>query len=853
MALECGAYSKTTWLCDMLKQGFEPIPGYRLEQFLGRGQFGEVWRASSPGGTQVALKFLNVRERQGRKEFRAIQKVKGIRHPHLVQTYALWLLDENNQVIDDAAFESDQSIMMETVRGTMVYQPSVEVSQKKPSMLVIATVLCDQNLMERMRDCQKKGSSGIPVPELLGYVEDAAKAIDFLNAPRHEMGDGPVAIHHCDIKPENIMIVGDLAVVGDFGVARILRSGGSESRSTTMGGSVAYAPPETFDNRTESSSDQYSLAITYFELRTGKLPFPEDSAAQVMRDKIAGALNFSEVTPAEAKVLMRATSVDPAKRFPTARAFVESLQQAFSVTPKRKASLGWLGGAIIGTAASVLITIAVLINGNPTEPIEKPTPPPDWAALYQEAKSEFVGAAGNTDLRNKAIGKAVRSIKEGDIQPKILERIGIDPPSEPNPDDSDEDRALQRFSVRSPIQTVVKASGDLLSFISLQDNQIKHAKVDGMGVIDQVIWLENELVMLDVEKKLFRIPGLVEIPSEESLSAIPIEMTSERPAGNAWLRMSPSGNLKKLFLIDGEKEKKSTAKASGLGALKRSELTLSIFDYNGVDELKPIVFDRSLVWKSPLSIAKPKLTADHEGRFFLIACTDDNSLAVHILYDTVEQESFELNGTALFRSLKELKDLTFVDGNGTFVFVGTSLDEDQETLGWCWRGNDGWEVQLIERENTDPIVGLHSNAQGCFVATLTTGFLEGQQSEPKGPWQLLRYPKFEDALMASVTDSTDTINAICGLDADWNLVGTRGGRLLLRFRDEPPSESSFEISQPFNDTIKAIRQVGNRIVVVTQEVAIVWFDVDEILFTAKVSRGAGVKPIAPTLSPTVGS
>lgn len=838
----------------MLKQGFEPIPGYRLEQFLGRGQFGEVWRASSPGGTQVALKFLNVRERQGRKEFRAIQKVKGIRHPHLVQTYALWLLDENNQVIDDAAFESDQSIMLESVRGTMVCQTSVETTQKKPSMLVIATVLCDQNLMERMTDCQKKGDTGIPVPELLGYVEDAAKAIDFLNATRHEMGDGPVAIHHCDIKPENIMIVGDLAVVGDFGVARILRSGGTDSRSTTMGGSVAYAPPETFDNRTESSSDQYALAITYFELRTGKLPFPEESAAQVMRDKLAGALNFGDVTPAEAKILMRATSVDPAKRFPTARAFVDSLQQAFSTKPKRKTSGGWLGGAVIGTAASVLLTAVVLINRKPQEVIVPLTPPPpDWVALYQEAKGEFIKSTANTELRNIAIEKAARSIKEGGIQPRIIERIGIDPPPEPSPDDSDEDRAFHRFAVRVPIQSIVKAAGNSLNFISLRDNQTKHLKVDGVGEIDQVQWMENELVILNVNKQLFRVPGLVEMPTDEILSAIPIELPSRRPNDNVWLRMSQSGDLKKLFLIDGEKEKKPSTKASGLGALKRSELTLSIFEYNGIDEPRPIVFDRALVWKSSLTSPKPKLTTDEQGRFFLVSCSDENAHTIHILHDTVEQKSFELTNSPLFQRFKELKDVAFVDANGTFVFVGTSLEDDQETLGWCWRGTDSWEVQLFERENTDPILGLCSNARGSFVATVTTGFLRGEQPQPNGPWQLVRYPKFEDALMANVTDSTDTINAICELDSDWTLVGTRGGKLLLRFRDEPPSGSSFEVSQPLDDTIKAIRQVGTRIVVVTQDVAIVWFDVEEILFTAKACRKAGVKPIAPTLSPTVGS
>ncbi len=341
----------------MLTVGFEPIPGYRLENFLGRGQFGEVWRASSPGGTHVALKFLNVRERQGRKEFRAIQKVKGIRHPHLVLTYALWLLDENMQVIDDAAFDNNHSLLNDTFGATLLRMPVQQADKQKPFMLVIATVLCEQNLMERLRDYNQKGKRGFPFQELIGYIEDAAKAIDFLNTPRHELGDGQVAIHHCDIKPENIMVLGDLAVVGDFGVARIL-SAGADSRTTSMAGSVAYAAPETFDNRIEATSDQYSLAITYYELRTGKLPFPEESQAQVIKDKLAGKLDFSDVPVGEAKVLRRAMAVLPGDRYPTARAFVDALRSAGGDVPQRAPTLTTLltlafaGALVLGLVSS---------------------------------------------------------------------------------------------------------------------------------------------------------------------------------------------------------------------------------------------------------------------------------------------------------------------------------------------------------------------------------------------------------------------------------------------------------------------------------------------------------------------
>ena len=118
----------------MLKEGFEPIRGYRLLNFLGRGQFGEVWRSTSPGGTHVALKFLNVREQQGRTEFRAIQKVKGIRYPHLALTYALWLLDDNLQVIEDAAFDRNQTLMKESMGGTLILQAPEESESREASM-----------------------------------------------------------------------------------------------------------------------------------------------------------------------------------------------------------------------------------------------------------------------------------------------------------------------------------------------------------------------------------------------------------------------------------------------------------------------------------------------------------------------------------------------------------------------------------------------------------------------------------------------------------------------------------------------------------------------------------------------
>src|SRR5262249_16919680 len=138
--------------------------------------------------------------------------------------------------------------------------------------LIIAMGLGEKSLMDRLRECQKQGLPGIPRDELLEYMENAARALDFLNQPRHDLGSGPVAIHHCAIKPQNILIVGGAAQVCDFGLARVL----GDVRVTQAQWTAAYVAPEVVADQAgkpSKSTDQYCLAITYIELRTGALPF----------------------------------------------------------------------------------------------------------------------------------------------------------------------------------------------------------------------------------------------------------------------------------------------------------------------------------------------------------------------------------------------------------------------------------------------------------------------------------------------------------------------------------------------------------------------------------------------------
>ena len=287
----------------MLQTGQTPIPGYKLEKFLGRGNFGEVWQASSPGGTKCALKFLNLRERQGRKELRAIQRLKQIRHANLMPFNAMWLLDDQQRVVPDDHLEDSHSFMEDTQRQTLISTPQI-AEEDKPKTLVIAMPVAEGNLLELLKQRQDIGQE-IPVEELLIYMMDAARALDYLNTQRHEYAGEIVAVQHGDVKPENLVLLGGSVLLCDFGVARTLGDG-ADTRGTSLGGSLAYMAPECLAGQASNHSDQFSLAISYVELRTGHLPFADESMSQVIEDRRKGVLNLEGLTPQEGHVIRQA-------------------------------------------------------------------------------------------------------------------------------------------------------------------------------------------------------------------------------------------------------------------------------------------------------------------------------------------------------------------------------------------------------------------------------------------------------------------------------------------------------------------------------------------------------------------
>ncbi|HJT77190.1 MAG TPA: bifunctional serine/threonine-protein kinase/formylglycine-generating enzyme family protein, partial [Gemmataceae bacterium] len=276
----------------LLAAGQRPLPDYELVVRLGRGGCGEVWKARGPGGFDVALKFVLLREPAGDVELRALEVMKGIRHAHLLPLFGAW---------------------------------------QREDMLIIAMELADRALYQRWKEARGEGLPGIPAPELLEYLHEAAKGLDYLNDQRHPSPTGElVGIQHRDVKPENLLLVGGMVKVGDCGLARLLEHtvAAVSDRMTPL-----YAAPEFFNGQATRWSDQYSLAVTYCQLRGGRLPFGENWLEAMGKLARMEAPDLSMLPEAERPVVTRALAREPKERWPTCRAFAEALAEAGRPAP----------------------------------------------------------------------------------------------------------------------------------------------------------------------------------------------------------------------------------------------------------------------------------------------------------------------------------------------------------------------------------------------------------------------------------------------------------------------------------------------------------------------------------------
>jgi formylglycine-generating enzyme required for sulfatase activity len=135
-------------------------------------------------------------------------------------------------------------------------------------------------------------------------------------------------------EPLNLFLLGDGVKVADFGLAKLLEQ---TLASHTGALTPAYAAPEFMKGQVAAQSDQYCLAVSYYELRTGRLPFG-GNIHQMMYGHLEGEPDLSHLEELERAVVARALAKEPRERWPKCQAFVNALieaNQRLRVAPNR--------------------------------------------------------------------------------------------------------------------------------------------------------------------------------------------------------------------------------------------------------------------------------------------------------------------------------------------------------------------------------------------------------------------------------------------------------------------------------------------------------------------------------------
>ena len=261
------------------------IDGYRIQDVLGRGGMGVVYKAEDVELSRtVAIKRINPQLandqtflRRFRSEARALARIDSA---YIVSVHAL------------RQTEVGLLIVMEYVDGGTV------------------------------KDLVLKGP--MDPADALPLIEQMLAALE------HAHGAGVI---HRDIKPHNIMLSESGTVkVTDFGLAKVHRP--DDQRTVTQGvyGTLNYMSPEQVQGGADLDhrSDLYSLGMTIYEMLAGDLPIDtEGSEFSTMRAIVEGDLappsrRRPEIPDALSDLVMKALATDPEDRFQSAQAMREA-------------------------------------------------------------------------------------------------------------------------------------------------------------------------------------------------------------------------------------------------------------------------------------------------------------------------------------------------------------------------------------------------------------------------------------------------------------------------------------------------------------------------------------------------
>ncbi len=282
------------------------IAGYRIEERIGRGGMGVVYRAQHLNlQRRAAIKIIapDLAESEGFRErfTREARIAAALQHPNIVTVY------------DAGEVDGLLYLAMQYIEGED-----------------LAAILRADGRLRPYR--------AIDVCRQVASALDAA----------HAMG-----LIHRDVKPANVLIEGRNAFLTDFGLTK--RLDGTHAQLTRAGdvvGTIHYVAPEQIEGRRVSArSDVYSLGCLLYHCLAGQVPFAlETDVAVIYAHLSEQPPSLSELRPELPEgldaVMAKALDKSPDRRFPScgdmisaARAVIDLAGPLSETIPPRASSV----------------------------------------------------------------------------------------------------------------------------------------------------------------------------------------------------------------------------------------------------------------------------------------------------------------------------------------------------------------------------------------------------------------------------------------------------------------------------------------------------------------------------------
>jgi serine/threonine-protein kinase len=258
---------------------------YEVEREIARGGAARVFLATDSEGRKVALKVLHPQlavSVTADRFLREIAFLSTIEHPRI------------GRLIDYGESEWLVYYVMEFVEGP------------------------------NLRDHLARVRTAL-IPDTVRIAFDLLDAIEYA----HDKG-----IVHRDVKPENVVLASDGAILVDFGIARAIAQSGTDrlTRSGFAVGTSSYMSPEQVQGQVDidERTDVYSLGCVLFECLAGKPPFTAEREELVLRmhlDHEAPSVHElrPDTPPIMEQALRRALASNREDRWPSATAMREAI------------------------------------------------------------------------------------------------------------------------------------------------------------------------------------------------------------------------------------------------------------------------------------------------------------------------------------------------------------------------------------------------------------------------------------------------------------------------------------------------------------------------------------------------